>query len=92
LPQVPFVEPGVEMQGRPAQQSAVVVHAPPALTHTPPPQMYRGTPASPAKAGFGAQGRPQQSALVAQACPAREPASPHPTAISVQRGIPRMSC
>jgi hypothetical protein len=81
------------MHGRPVQQSAVVVHEPPVLTHTPPPQMYGGTPVEPGvNAGFGAQGKPQQSALVAQAWPDLEPPSPQLSPFIVQRGIPRMSC
>jgi hypothetical protein len=80
------------MQGRPRQQSAEVVHEPLVFTQTPPPHTYGGTPATPLKSGFGAQGKPQQSALVAQAWPDLDPASPHPTAFNVQRGIPRMSC
>ena len=44
------------------------------------------------KAGFGAQGSPQQSALVAQACPDLDPPSPQLSPFIVQRGMPRMSC
>jgi hypothetical protein len=80
------------MQGRPEQQSAVVVHEPLVFTHTPPPQMYGGAMPPGVKAGFGAQGKPQQSALVAQACPDFDPPSPQPSPFNVQRGMPRMSC
>ena len=64
------------MQDPPGQQSAFVVQAPSTGTHLPAPQTKGGTPVEPTtKAGFGTQGRPQQSALVAQACPDLEPAS-----------------
>jgi hypothetical protein len=56
-------EPGAMMQGEPEQQSAVVVHAPSTGTQLSP-QMNGGSPP-----GLGAQGRLQQSALVAQASP-----------------------
>jgi hypothetical protein len=52
-------------QGDPAQQSAVVVHAPLVGTHFVAPQTNGGDPA-----GFGTQGLLQQSALDAQAVPA----------------------
>ncbi len=73
-------------QGSPGQQSADVVHAPPLSTQMGP-QTKGGTPD-----GLGTQGKPQQSALVAQACPAREPASAQDSPFNVQRGMPRMSC
>jgi hypothetical protein len=52
------------LHGEPAQQSAVVVQAPPAGTHALP-QTNGGEPL-----GFGTQGLLQQSALVAHAVPA----------------------
>ena len=64
-PQVPFVAPGGMLQGEPAQQSAVVVQAPPAVMQVSPLQTNGGDPL-----GLGTQGRLQQSALVAQAVPA----------------------
>jgi hypothetical protein len=64
-PQVPFVAPAGTLQGDPAQQSAVVVHAPPAGMQAVPAQTNGGEPL-----GFGTHGRLQQSALVAQAVPA----------------------
>ena len=88
---MPRVEPGGIVQGNPGQQSAVVVHAPPLPTQIPPhtnggkllPGVYEG---------FGTQGRPQQSALVEQACPVFTPASLQVSPFIVQRGMPRMSC
>jgi hypothetical protein len=79
------------MHGSPGQQSAVVVQAPPAPTQMGP-HTSGGTPASGAHDGLGTHGKPQQSALVAQACPARDPPSVQGSPFSVQRGIPRMSC
>src|SRR5258705_1662387 len=90
-PQVPRVEPGGMMHGSPGQQSAPVVHAPPLPTQMGP-QTSGGTPASGENEGLGTQGRPQQSALVAQACPALEPPSMQASPFRVQRGMPRMSC
>ena len=75
-PQTPFVEPGVAVQGSPGQQSAAVVHTPPLPTHTPP-QTKGGAPPSGVNDGLGTQGSPQQSALVAHACPDLDPASVH---------------
>jgi hypothetical protein len=57
-----------------------------------PPQTKGGKPASDVYEGLGTQARPQQSALVAQACPTLTPASLHRSPFIVQRGIPRMSC
>src|SRR5262245_61569254 len=85
-PQVPRVDPGVRRQGRPAQQSASVVHTPPAST-----QLGRQMNAGSAELRFGRQGKPQQSALDAQGSPALEGASVQSPAAE-QRGIPRVSC
>jgi hypothetical protein len=41
---------------------------------------------------LGTQAKPQQSALVAQACPALEPPSLHGRPVIVQRGMPSRSC
>jgi hypothetical protein len=90
-PQVPRDDPGGKVQGRPGQQSAGVVQVPPRPTHSPP-QTKGGAPASPETLGLGTHAKPQQSALVAQGCPALEPASSHGSPASVQRGIPRKSC
>ena len=90
-PHVPRVEPGGAVQGKPGQQSAAVVQTPPLPTHMPP-HTTGGTPPSGVNDGFGTQGIPQQSALVAHACPCFELASVHLSPIIVQRGIPRMSC
>ncbi len=64
FPQVPLVAPAGMLHGEPAQQSAVVVHAPLVGTHASAEQT------KPAPAGFGTQGLLQQSALVAHAVPA----------------------
>jgi hypothetical protein len=81
-------------QGKPGQQSAFVVQAPLVPTQTPP-HTNAGVPApaSGVNDGLGTHGRPQQSTLVAQACPWREPASMQaiPPFI-MQRGIPSKSC
>jgi len=63
-PQSPLVEPGRIVQGSPRQQSAVVVHEPPAATQLSPPQTNGGSPS-----GFGTHGKLQQSALEAHAWP-----------------------
>lgn len=63
VPHTPTAEPVGTTHGSGAQQSAVVVHAPPASTHALP-QMKGGVPA-----GFGTHGKLQQSALEAQALP-----------------------
>ena len=76
------------MHGKPAQQSASVVQVPPDSTQLGP-QMNGGSP-SPALTS-GKQGSPQQSALEAQAMPARESASSQSPAAE-QRGIPSRSC
>ena len=65
-PQVPRVDPGFDTHGKPGQQSAPVVHAPPAPTQMPP-QMNVGVEDCPVNAGLGTHASPQQSALVAQA-------------------------
>jgi len=85
-PQVPWVEPGVRWQRIPAQQSASVVQTPPDSTQLGP-QINGGS----LLARFGRQGRPQQSALDAQASPALEPPWEQSPA-SEQRGMPRLSC
>ena len=84
---MPLVDPGGATQGRPEQQSASEVQAPSVGTQSLPPQMN----AEPPPALFGRHGSPQQSALLAQGCPALEPASLQSPA-SVQRGMPRLSC
>ena len=87
-PHMPCVEPGGALHGNPEQQSASVVQVPPEGTQLVP--QMNGAPPSPALA-FGKHGRPQQSALVAQGWPAKDPASAQsPT--SVQRGMPSRSC
>lgn len=63
--QVPLVAPAGTTQGDPAQQSAVVVHAPPLGMQAMPLHTKGGVPA-----GFGTHGWLQQSALVAHAVPA----------------------
>lgn len=62
-PHVPLVDPCGMLQGEPAQQSAVVVHAPLTGTHAEP-HTNGGEPD-----GFGIHGLPQQSALDAHAVP-----------------------
>jgi hypothetical protein len=79
------------VQGKPGQQSADVVQAPP-LPMQIPPHTKGGSPPSEVYEGLGTQGRPQQSALVAQACPTMTPASLQRSPFMVQRGMPRMSC
>jgi hypothetical protein len=88
---MPRVDPGGAVQGKPGQQSAAVVHTPPLPTQIPP-QTNGGKPPSGVNDGLGTQGRPQQSALVAQAWPILIPASVHCVPLMVQRGMPRMSC
>ena len=61
-PHVPFVAFAGMTHGEPAQQSAVVVHAPSFAMQAVAAQTNGGEPA-----GFGTQGLPQQSALDAQA-------------------------
>ncbi len=90
-PQTPREEPGGMVQGSPGQQSAAVEQLPPLFTHSPP-QTKGGAPPSAVWLGFGTQAKPQQSALLAHACPALEPASLHGVAAIVQRGMPRLSC
>jgi hypothetical protein len=79
------------MQGRPGQQSAPVLQVPPVPTHVPP-QTKAGMLLPVVNDGFGTQARPQQSALVAQACPVLEPPSVQLSPFIVHRGMPRMSC
>jgi hypothetical protein len=76
-PQVPFEAPVGIVQGRPVQQSAVVVHAPAAGTHAPRHLLFT-------------QGLPQQSALVAHEVPAGIGAA-QVVALRRQRGIPSES-
>lgn len=77
------------LHGEPAQQSAVVVHAPPDGTHAVALQTNAGWP----PAGFGTHGAPQQSALVAHAVPAGgAPLLQSTSLAAVQRGIPSESC
>jgi hypothetical protein len=75
------------VQGRPGQQSAVVVHALPDFTH-----VALQTNRGPVGSELGTQGPPQQSALVAQAWPALVAGStPVQFPAPVQRGMPRLS-
>ena len=90
-PQTPRVEPGGNVQGSPVQQSAAVVQPPPLPTQSPP-HTKGGTPPSSVKPGLGTHANPQQSALLAQGCPALDPASSHGLPVIVQRGMPRLSC
>lgn len=83
-PHVPCDAPGGMLHGWPSQQSAVVVHAPPVGTHGAAAHTRGGVPE-----GFGTHGRPQQSALDAQAWPTFEPASVQSPGPMRQRGIPR---
>ena len=86
-PQEPLVDPPEITQGRPVQQSAVVVQPPALGTHDAPHR--RGAP--PSVTFVGTHASPQQSALLEQTRPALVPASAQlPT--PVQRGIPTMSC
>ncbi len=88
-PQMPELLPGEMVQGRPLQQSAVVVQTPLAFWQAEPPQM------KPVPAPFGRQGSPQQSAELAHALPASEPASvavQSRVCVPRQRGMPRLSC
>ena len=64
-PHVPLVEPAGMLHGEPAQQSAVVVHAPPVGTHADVPHTNGGLPD-----GLGKHGLLQQSALDAHGVPA----------------------
>src|SRR6188474_2125309 len=73
VPQMPRVEPGGMVHGNPGQQSAEVVQVPPLPTQTPP-HTKGGKLLPGVYAGLGTQGRPQQSALVAQAWPTLMPA------------------
>jgi hypothetical protein len=90
-PHTPRDEPGVIVQGSPGQQSAAVEQVPLLRTHSPP-HTKGGAPASAVRLGLGTQAKPQQSALLAHACPALEPASLQGCPTIVQRGMPRMSC
>jgi hypothetical protein len=85
-PQVPLVEPSARMHGEPGQQSAVVVHAPPAETHA-------AAHTKPVPAGFGTHGLSQQSALVAHTVPAGGGLVVQFTSLTaVHRGMPSESC
>ncbi len=87
-PQVPLVAPGAITQGRPEQQSAVVVQAPADGTHFADTHTNGGVPD-----GFGTHGRLQQSALDAHALPAKVVGSAvQSTSAARQRGMPRLSC
>ena len=85
-PQVPLVAPGSRIQD-PVQQSAVVVHTPSSFEQ-PPPQVRGGNSPVP----LGVQGRPQQSALVAQSSPSNIDGSAQSISAITQRGMPRLSC
>src|SRR5262249_985115 len=74
----PLVLPGCATHGRPLQQSAAVVHVPPACTQAP-----SRTPFT--------QGLPQQSALVAPLVPAGGGLVLQSEATKRQRGIPSAS-
>ena len=87
-PQTPEVAPGATVHGRPEQQSAVVVHAPPEGTHFAALHTKGGEPE-----GLGTQGRLQQSALDAHALPVNVDGSAvQSTSAARQRGMPRLSC
>lgn len=87
-PQVPEVEPGATVHGRPEQQSAVVVHAPPEGMHFAALHTKGGEPD-----GLGTHGRLQQSALDAHALPVNVAGSAvQSTSAARQRGMPRLSC
>jgi hypothetical protein len=91
-PHVPEIAPGDTLHGRPAQQSAVVVHAPPAGMQLVPPALALHTSGG-VPAGFGTHGRPQQSALDAQALPSNADGSPVQSISAIkQRGMPSESC
>ena len=78
-PQMPSVEPGGMTHGRPTQQSAVLVQAPPLATQVPPHLLSM-------------QGLPQQSALVAHTEPAGGGALVQSTTErTMQRGMPSAS-
>lgn len=84
---MPVVAPDSRTQGIPAQQSAPVEQRPPSLTQTSP-----HTNAGDEPLGLGTQARPQQSALLAQGCPALEPASgAQPPGLIMHRGMPSTS-
>jgi hypothetical protein len=78
---MPVEEPGDCVHGRPAQQSADVVHVPPCATQEPlAPHLW------------STHGFPQQSALVAQSWPAGTvPPSVQTKLTARQRGMPRAS-
>jgi hypothetical protein len=80
------VEPVGTTHGKPAQQSAVVLQFPPSGTHASP-QMNGGSPA-----GLAVHGRPQQSALEAQASPMYSVGSAQSTGAYKHLGMPRLSC
>jgi hypothetical protein len=68
------------------QQSAEVVHAPPVVMQPAPQARSHSLPP-----GMGTQGRPQQSALLAQGVPAGGGVAQSISACR-QRGMPRLSC
>jgi hypothetical protein len=86
--QVPWIDPGGATHGRPAQQSALVVHDSPLVWH----DVALHTSAPPAP---GTQGLPlQQSVAAAQALPVAThpmPPSPFRPVSALQRGTPKGS-
>lgn len=88
-PHVPELEPGGSTQGRPEQQSALVVQEPPVSTHfvADPLQTNAGFPD-----GLGVHGRPQQSALEAHAFPLKADGLVQSISAIRQRGMPSESC
>jgi hypothetical protein len=83
---MPLVAPASRIQ-LPVQQSAVVVHRPSSFSHMPP-QVRGGNSPVP----LGVQGRPQQSALVAQVSPSNADGSVQSISAMAHRGMPRLSC
>lgn len=83
-PHEPTVDPGGMLHAMPAQQSAVVVHVPPAWMQVPP---HTSLPLP-----SGVQGRPQQSALDAHALPVCAFGSVQSISAMRQRGMPSESC
>jgi hypothetical protein len=83
-PHDPTVDPGGMLHAMPAQQSAVVVQPPPDGMHAPP---HTSAPLA-----FGVHGRPQQSALDAQALPVNAAGLVQSISAMRQRGMPSESC